>query len=136
MFCYHDIYFCMESAMKFYIQSATGKRIDLPSHRGVKYWKLRTPEAVARRRRYKANKPKKQRIYCQFCCKRFTPKRSTARFCSPVCRNKSNIREWKYFDHFGLVDEWHLLPPEFGERTDQLTFLRGELDKFILGIRR
>jgi hypothetical protein len=122
--------------MKFYIETSTGKRIDMPGHRGVKYWKLRTPEAVARRRKYKANKPKKKRIQCQFCLKRFTPKRSTARFCGPVCRNKSNIREWKLFRRYGLVDEWFRLPPGARNQTSQLAFLRDELHKLILGIRR
>jgi hypothetical protein len=98
--------------------------------------KLRTPEAVARRRKYKADKPKKERIRCAFCNKRFIPKRSTKRFCGPVCRNKSNIQEQKLFNKLGIVNEWYQLPLEIRQRNSQLGFMRQELHKWIMGIRR
>ncbi len=98
--------------------------------------KLRTPEAVARRRKYKADKPKKSRIRCPVCLKRFVPKRSTKRFCSAVCRNKSNIREHELFNKLGVVNEWYQLPLEIRQSNSQLGFMRQELDKWIMGIRR
>jgi predicted nucleic acid-binding Zn ribbon protein len=119
----------------FYIESNTGKCIDVPGHRGVKYWKLRTPEAVARRRKYKANKPKKPRIRCPVCFKRFTPKRSTKRFCSDACRKKHNRDEWKAFERFGFINEWYRLPLEIRQRNTQLQFLRGERYKKLMGLR-
>jgi hypothetical protein len=76
MFFYHMSKLHGISLMKLDTHPVTGEpREYLTMYR--KRVKLRTPEAVNRRRRYKMNKPKKQRIRCQECNKRFTPKHLT-----------------------------------------------------------
>jgi hypothetical protein len=97
--------------------------------------KLRTPEAVARGRKYKTNKPKKSRIRCPGCLKRFTPKRSIERFFSDACRKKHNKDEWIVFERFGFINEWYQLPLEIRQRNTQLQFLRGERYKKLMGLR-
>lgn len=99
------------------------------SHRRVK---LRTPEAVARRRQYKASKPKKPRIPCPVCYKRFVPKRCTKRFFSPVCRNISNIREHQQFSQLGLHRTWYQRPIEERQTMTQLAFMRQELYRLTI----
>ena len=74
--------------------------------------RLDDPAAIARRRRYRQNKPKKTRIKCLHCGKRFTPKRSTRKFCRPVCRNLHNIYEHKLFEKHGIYSDWFRLPDE------------------------
>jgi len=91
--------------------------------------KLRTPEAVARRGKYKADKPKMSRIRCQHCNKRFTPKRISKRFCTDLCRNKSNILEHKLFEELGIYTQWYKLPIEVRKSTAQIELLRELLDK-------
>jgi hypothetical protein len=85
---------------------------------------LDTPEAIARRRRYRLNKPKKKRIHCQHCNKRFTPKRSTRKFCGPVCRNLNNIYEHKLFKEHNIFQEWYSLSSELRKSTNPIDLYR------------
>ena len=71
--------------------------------------RLDDPAAIARRRRYRHNKTKKQRIRCLHCNKRFTPKRSTRKFCRPICRNSYNIQEHKMFTQNNIYSEYYSL---------------------------
>ncbi len=91
--------------------------------------KLRTPEAVARRVKYKANKPKKSRIRCEYCNKRFIPKRSTKKFCTSVCRNKSYIQEHKTFKELGVYNQWYRLPVDVKKSKPQIELMRELLGK-------
>lgn len=86
--------------------------------------RLRTTEAIARRMKYKADKPKKVRVRCQFCNKRFTPKRSTKKFCSPVCRNKSNTRETKLFIEHNIYSQLFKLPIDKRKSKPQIELMR------------
>ena len=107
--------------------SGTEEHLDyLRKHprRTIKRVNSRTPKAIARRKKYKANKPKKTRIRCQFCRKQFTPKRSTKRFCNAVCRNKSNIQEHKQFKEFGIYTMWYQLPVEVRKASSQIETMR------------
>lgn len=98
--------------------------------------KLRTREAVKRRRAYKDRQPKKSRIRCARCNKRFIPKRVTKRFCCNSCRNLSNIAEHKLFNQYGLLAEWVRFPESIKKATGQLEYMRAELYKIRMGIRR
>ncbi len=91
--------------------------------------KLRTPDAVARRMKYKADKPKKSRIKCEYCKKRFIPKRSTKKFCNAVCRNKSNIQEHKTFKELGVYNQWYRLPVDIKKSKSQIEIMRDLLEK-------
>jgi len=86
--------------------------------------KLDTPEAIIRRRRYRLSKPKKQRIRCLHCNKRFTPKRSTKKFCRPVCRNLYNIKEHKLFKENNVYVELFKLPIEIRQTITPIDFYR------------
>lgn len=86
--------------------------------------KLNTPEATARRRQYRLNKPKKTRVRCLHCNKRFTPKRSTKKFCRPVCRNLYNIKEHKLFREHNVYTELFKLPIEVRQTTIPIDFYR------------
>ena len=87
--------------------------------------------AIARRRRYRLNKPKKQRVRCLHCNKRFTPKRSTRKFCRPVCRNLHNIYEHKLFRQHNVYAEWHKLPDEVKQQTRPIGFYREALTSIL-----
>ncbi len=86
--------------------------------------KLRTPEAVARRMKYKADKPKKSRERCQFCNSRFTPKRNTRKFCNAICRNKSNIQETKLFIEHNIYSQLYKLPTDIRKSKPQIELMR------------
>ena len=86
--------------------------------------RLDDPAAIARRRKYRQSKPKKTRIRCAHCNKRFTPKRSTKKFCRDVCRNLHNIYEHQLFKKYDVYSEWGKLPTEERSYTKRIDFLR------------
>lgn len=98
--------------------------------------KLRDAKHVKQRREYKRRKPKKTRIHCKVCRKRFTPKRFTAIFCSPLCRNQYHYMEHKYFKKYGLIDEWDQLPAEIKMGQTRSEYLRHQLKLVLRHIRQ
>ena len=97
--------------------------------------KLRDAKHVKQRREYKRRKQKKTRIHCKVCRKRFTPKRSTAIFCGPLCRNQWHYLEHRHFKKYGLIREWNSLPEIFKLENSRSDYLRSELNKVLRGIR-
>jgi len=66
----------------------------------------------------------KPRIRCQFCNSRFTPKRSTKKFCNPVCRNKSNIQETKLFIEHNIYSQLYKFPYDIRKSKPQIELMR------------
>lgn len=133
---------CMDSAsMKLsrFVPEDLGKEtkpfIPGPLANRRKRVKLRDAKHVKLRRAYKKRKPKKTRIHCKVCGKRFVPRRITAIFCGPLCRNQWHYLEHKYFNKYGLVREWDSLPEAFKSENSRSDYLRSELNKVLRGIR-
>ena len=116
--------------MSFYINQY-GERIEVPGHRGIKYWKLRSQEAVKRRQDYKKSKEKKTRLHCEQCIKRFIPKRTTKRFCSNRCSTTHHRMEWKRFKGLGFIAVWDSLPAESRNQYHKLAWMRARYRDWI-----
>jgi hypothetical protein len=92
--------------------------------------KSRDAKHVTQRREYKRNKPKKERIRCDQCFKRFVPRRSTKRFCCSNCAKQHHRIEWKKFNRLGLVDKWNSLSPDDQARFNKLRWMRAEYEQW------